>query len=185
MPAPNIMTERLILRQWNQDDLSYFSKINADKKVMEFFPSTLSSEESNALAEKIQKELQEKNYGLWAVEVKDIAPFIGFIGLHYQDFPSSFTPCIEIGWRIAYEHWGKGYAFEAGSKVAEYAFNVLNLDEIVSLTSVINTRSRRLMEKLGMIYNPEDDFNHAKLPEGHPLRPHVLYRLKNWNTPKF
>lgn len=153
--------------------------MNADACVMEYFPSTLSKEESDSLAEKIQKELREREYGLWAVEVPGIAPFIGFVGLHDQDFSATFTPCIEIGWRLAYEHWGKGFAFEAASKVVAYSFHVLNLQELVSFTAVKNQRSRKLMEKLGMTRNPEDDFEHPKLPEGHPLRPHVLYRLKN------
>jgi 3-dehydroquinate dehydratase/shikimate dehydrogenase len=179
MPAPSLFTKRLILRHWRQEDLPPFAKMNADHRVMEFFPSTLSEEESNALANRIQKELQEKPYGLWAVEVKNIAPFIGFVGLHYQDFPAPFTPCIEIGWRLAFEHWRKGYAFEASTAVIQYTFETLALEEIVSFTSVKNERSRGLMEKLGMKHDPQDDFEHPKVSENHPLRPHVLYRLKN------
>lgn len=179
MPAPSLSTKRLILRQWKDEDLPLFTKINADTHVMDYFPSPLTIEESNSLAEKIRKELSEKDYGLWAVEVVGVAPFIGFIGLHYQDFPAAFTPCIEIGWRLAHEHWGKGYAFEAATKVIDYAFNTLKLKELVSFTTVANKRSRRLMEKLGMTRNPEDDFKHRKLPENHPLSPHVLYRLRN------
>ncbi len=179
MPVPTLKTKRLILRQWKPQDLSEFAKMNADKRVMEFFPSPLTREESDSLAEKIQWELEERDYGLWAVEVIGGAPFIGFVGLHYQDFPASFTPCIEIGWRLAYEHQGKGYAFEAASKVKKYGFEDLKLEEIVSFTSARNIRSIKLMEKLGMTRDPKDDFNHSKLPEGHPLRPHVLYRLVN------
>lgn len=181
MPAPTLSTNRLVLRQWKNSDLPLFAKMNADKRVMEYFPSPLSTEESNSLAEKIEQELQEKEYGLWAVEVPNIASFIGFVGLHYPGFTAHFTPCIEIGWRLAFEYWGKGYGFEAATRVIEYAFNTIKLKEIVSFTAVSNIRSRKLMEKLGMTHNPEDDFEHPLLSENHPLRSHVLYRLRNKN----
>ncbi len=179
MPAPSLTTKRLLLRQWKEEDLPFFAQMNGDERVMHYFPSTLSVEKSKDLADRIQKELKEKEYGLWAVEVVGVAPFVGFVGLHYQDFPAPFTPCIEVGWRLGFEYWGNGYALEAAQKVIEYAFDVLKLPEIVSFTTMTNQRSRKLMEKLGMIYNPRDDFQHAKLPTNHPLRPHVLYRLKN------
>ena len=179
MLAPILTTKRLLLRQWKESDLPLFAKMNADARVMEYFPSTLNREESNSLAQRIQQELKEKEYGLWAIEVVGAASFIGFVGLHYQAFSAAFTPCIEIGWRLAYEHWGKGYAFEAASKVTEYAFQTLKLRELVSFTTVGNQRSRKLMERLGMTRRLEDDFEHPKLPKGHPLRPHALYRLKN------
>lgn len=177
--APSLSTERLLLRQWKDDDLSVFARMNANKEVMEYFPATLSTKESDALARKIRKELSEKKYGLWAVEVKGVAPFIGFVGLHYQDFPATFTPCIEIGWRLSNEYWSKGYAFEAATKVIDYAFNDLKLEELVSFTTKKNQRSRKLMEKLGMTHHLDDDFEHSSLHEGHPLRSHVLYRLVN------
>ena len=179
MSAPNFQSKRLLLRAWKDEDLSFFAKMNADKRVMEYFPSTLSIEESDELAKKIRWELNEKPYGLWAVEVLDTASFIGFVGLHYQDFLASFTPCIEIGWRLAYDYWGKGYAFEAAHIVVDYAFNTLKLYELVSFTTTQNQRSRKLMEKLGMTRSPKDDFNHPKLPENHPFSLHVLYRLRN------
>ncbi len=179
MPAPSLTTKRLLLRRWKEEDLPLFAQMNADERVMQYFPSILSVEESNALAEKIQKELEEKEYGLWAVEVVDVAPFVGFVGLHDQDFPAAFTPCTEIGWRLDFEYWGNGYAFEAAQKVVEYAFDTLKLPEIVSFTTAANQRSRTLMKKLGMTYNPQDDFQHPKLAVNHPLRPHVLYRLGN------
>lgn len=181
MAAPSLTTKRLILRQWKDSDLPLFAKMNADARVMEYFPSVLSREESDSLAEKIQKELIEKEYGLWAVEVSGVAPFVGFVGLHYQDFPAAFTPCIEIGWRLTHEHWGKGYALEAAEKVVDYAFNILRLEEIVSFTTSNNKRSWNLMEKLGMTHNPEDDFYHTKIPKDHPMAFHVLYKLKNPN----
>ncbi|MFA6119189.1 MAG: GNAT family N-acetyltransferase [Parachlamydiales bacterium] len=185
MPAPVLTTKRLILRHWRESDLIAFSKMNADPRVMEFFPKTLSKAESDEIAKKLIKELKEKDYGLWAVEAKNIAPFIGFIGLHSTDYDTSFTPCIEIAWRLAYEHWNKGYATEGAKEALDYGFNKLKLKEIVSFTAIKNLRSRKVMEKLGMVHNPKDDFNHPKLPLDHPLSLHVLYRLNNPNFKKF
>ena len=181
MPAPNLYTKRLILRKWENEDLLIFANMNKDLRVMEFFPSVLSEKESNLIAQKIIKELQEKEYGLWAVELKETSSFIGFVGLHQVDFVAPFTPCIEIAWRIAFDYWRKGYAYEAASKVIDYAFDILKLKEIVSFTTVSNIRSRKLMEKLKMTHDKKDDFDHPKLSKNHPLHKHVLYRLKNPN----
>ena len=177
MSAPQLQSNRLILRQWGDDDLPYFASLNADPRVMEFFLSTLSKQESDDLAKRIQKELKSKPYGLWAVEIPTVASFAGFVGLHEATFKAHFTPAIEIGWRLAYEHWGKGYAQEAANTVIDYAFNALNLSEIVSFTYAGNHRSIKLMERLGMKRNPDDDFDNPNLPGGHWLKPHVLYRL--------
>lgn len=179
MPAPILETPRLFLRHWKEEDLALFAHLNQDPRVMEYFPSILSKKQSDQLARSIEKELTEKEYGLWAVELKKAHAFIGFVGLHYQDFPAHFTPCIEIGWRLMYDAWGKGYAFEAASKVLEYAFHELYLKEVVSFTAVDNIRSRKLMERLNMSYHKEDDFEHPKLSKSHPLRLHVLYRKKS------
>lgn len=184
MPAPDMQTKRLLLRNWKKEDLISFQKLNADPRVMEHFPSPLSKEESDALAGKIMRELEKKSYGLWAVETLKDHHFIGFVGLHYQDFPAPFTPCIEIGWRLSFDAWGKGYAFEAAKKVIEYAFETLQLKELVSFTAASNDRSIRLMERLGMTHDPKDDFEHPKIPQGHPLRNHVLYRLKSHSNGK-
>ena len=176
MPASTLETKRLILRHWESKDLPLFAKMNADPAVMEFFPAPLSKEESDDLAVKIQGELQEKEYGLFAIQVKEGPSFIGFVGLHYQNFTAPFTPCIEIGWRLDVPYWGKGYAFEAAEKVLSYAFEELQLKKVVSFTSKKNLRSMKLMEKLGMIRS--EDFMHSSLPENHPLRPHVLYEIE-------
>lgn len=144
---------------------------------MEFFPSLMTAEESNAFAEKIIIELQEKQYGLWAVEIPNVASFIGFIGLHYQDFPAKFTPCIEIGWRLAYEYWKKGYATEGGKAALDYGFNTLGINEIVSFTYEKNQRSTAVMNRLGLTRQPQNDFEHPKLAPGHWLRPHVFYHI--------
>lgn len=179
MPAPIIKTERLILRQWTDADLPLFAAMNADPDVMEFFPAPLSVEESNQLADKIQKELREKEYGLWAVEVPEVSQFIGFIGLHLANFDAPFCPCVEIGWRLAKEFWGKGYATEGAKAALEYAFNTLDLEEVLSFTAEINKRSRKVMQRLGMRHDPTGSFDHSMVPDGHPVKHHVLYRLRN------
>lgn len=177
-----LKTKRLILRPWREEDLEPFAQLNADPRVMEYFPATLSKTESDQLAQRIKNKMNEKGWGMWAVSVPGIAEFIGFIGLNSEDqasFPAPFTPAIEIGWRIAFEYWGKGYATEGAKAALAYGFEILNLDEIVSFTAVQNMRSRRIMEKIGMYHDPKDDFDHPKLPKEHKLNRHVLYRLKS------
>jgi 3-dehydroquinate dehydratase/shikimate dehydrogenase len=176
-----LKTKRLILRPWKEADLAPFAELNADPKVMEYFPSTLSRQESDSLARRIQAKMEERGYGMWAVAIPGVADFIGFIGLNNEDkssFPAHFTPAVEIGWRLASDYWGKGYATEGAEAVLAYGFKNLNLEEIVSFTAVQNMRSRRIMEKIGMHHDSKDDFDHPKLPEGHALRRDVLYRLK-------
>ncbi len=176
-PTAIIQTERLILRQWCDQDLEPFAVMNADPRVMEFFPSTLSKKESNDLAKRIADKITEQSWGLWAVSIPHIADFIGFIGLAKPTFEAHFTPVVEIGWRLAFDYWGKGYATEGAKAVLKYGFQKLLLNEIVSFTAVQNTRSRKIMENIGLHHELKDDFDHPKLPEGHPLRRHVLYRL--------
>ena len=178
MKAPEITTARLILRQWHPQDRAPFAVLNADPAVMEYFPSVLSRGESDALADRIEAHFAERGFGLWAVEIPGVASFAGFIGLSVPSFQAHFTPCVEIGWRLARDHWGRGYATEGARSVLEYGFEELKLDEIVSLTTQRNLRSRRVMERIGMDHSPSDDFDHPGLPEGHPLRRHVLYRLR-------
>jgi RimJ/RimL family protein N-acetyltransferase len=178
VPAPALRTERLILRPWREEDLALFAALNADPAVMGHFPSVLTRAESDALATRIRADLAERGFGLWAVEAPGVAPFIGFIGLAVPRFEAHFTPCVEIGWRIAREHWGRGYATEAARAALAYGLGRLRLDEIASFTAVGNLRSRRVMEKIGMTHDPSDDFDHPNLPPGHPLRRHVLYRIR-------
>ena len=178
----SLTTERLLLRPWRDADLAPFAALNADPAVMEYFPTTLSRAESDAAAARIQRELSERGFGLWALELRG-GPFIGFTGLAVPSFDADFTPCVEIGWRIAREHWGKGYASEAAHRALAFGFERLGLAEIVSFTAVGNTRSRRVMEKLGMSHDPADDFEHPSLPPGHPLRRHVLYRIRRGAHP--
>ncbi len=173
----NLHTPRLHLRRWRLDDRAAFAKLNADPRVMEFFPGLLSREESDAMVDRIEGHFHKHGFGLWAVEIAGITPFAGFVGLAIPRFEARFTPCIEIGWRLAADHWNHGYATEGARAAIEFAFDSLQVDEVVSFTVPANLRSRRVMEKLGMTRIESDDFDHPLLPEGHPLRRHVLYRL--------
>lgn len=146
---------------------------------MEFFPALLSREESDALIDRIEMRFVDCGFSLWAAESHQNGEFIGFIGLSVPAFQAAFTPCVEIGWRLAASYWGRGLATEGACAVADYAFATLKLPELVSLTTAENLRSRRVMEKVGMTRDPAEDFDHPSLPKGHPLRQHVLYRLKN------
>jgi RimJ/RimL family protein N-acetyltransferase len=177
--APDVVlrTPRLILRRWRPSDRAAFAAMNADPAVMAHFPSTLTRAESDALADAIEAHLAARGFGLWAVEIPGVAPFAGYVGLSVPTFDAPFTPCVEIGWRLVAAHWGCGYATEAAGAVLVHAWDVLGLSEIVSFTTAGNARSRGVMERLGMRYDPADDFDHPNLPPGHPLRPHVLYRV--------
>jgi RimJ/RimL family protein N-acetyltransferase len=172
-----IRTPRLRLRSWRDDDFEAYAAMNADPRVMEFFPGVVSREESQTRFALGQARMAEHRYGFWPVEVIGGAPFIGMVGLANPDFSAPFLPAVEIGWRLAAEHWGRGYATEAARAVLAYGFERLALSEIVAFTTPTNVRSRRVMDKLGMRCSPGDDFLHPKLPDGHPLQPHVLYRL--------
>lgn len=172
-----IETDRLLLRAWQQADRQPFAEMNADERVMEYFLKPLTSSESDGLVDYIERHFEKHRFGLWAVEVKSTKTFAWFIGLLVPDFEAHFTPCVEIGWRLAYPFWGQGYATEGARAVLDFAFNVAQLDEVVSMTTIENLKSRRVMEKLGMTYDVDDDFEHPSLPEGHPLRTQVLYRL--------
>jgi RimJ/RimL family protein N-acetyltransferase len=173
-----LTTARLLLRQWREEDAEPFTAMCADPEVMRYFPKLLTREESDALIENQRLLLELRGWGLWAVEVVGVAPFAGYLGLAEPQFDAHFTPCIEVGWRLAREHWGHGYATEAARAAVAFGFDELELDEIVALTTPANVRSRRVMERLGMMRDPADDFEHPLLPPGHPIRPHVLYRLR-------
>jgi len=172
-----IDTERLHLRRWRFFDRPPFAALNADPEVMEFFPSTLTEEESDAFVDRIRAQFDEHGFGLWALEVAGQGEFIGFTGLAVQTFDAPFNPSVEVGWRLARSAWGKGYAIEAARAAVADGFERLGLEEIVSMTSVLNVRSQSVMERLGMIRDPADDFDHPNVAAGSPLRPHVLYRL--------
>ena len=171
-----IQTNRLGLRKWKPEDLVPFAEMNSDPKVMEFFPHTLTKEESDAFANKIINDFNAKGFGLYAVDELSSGEFIGFIGLSIPTFESNFTPCVEIGWRIAHRFWGKGYAPEGADACIKYANETLNILEIVSFTATINKKSIRVMEKIGMNYC--GTFNHPKVDINSVLCEHVLYKLE-------
>jgi RimJ/RimL family protein N-acetyltransferase len=177
--SQELRTDRLLLRRWRAADRAPFAAINADPRVMEFFPSTYTREESDAAVTRIETHFAEHGFGLWAVEIPGITSFAGLVGLTIPRIETHFTPCVEIGWRLAAEHWGRGYATEGARAALRFGFDELELSEIVSYTSVENLRSRRVMEKIGMTHCPDDDFDHPMVPQGHPFRRHGLYRMAN------
>ena len=175
--VPLLQGKRVKLRDWVDADREAFAALNADPNVMRHFPATLTREESDRLADRIQDDLRREGFGLWAVEVPGEAPFIGFVGLSRPRFEAHFTPCVEVGWRLAHAHHGKGYASEGARLAVAFGFEACGLAEIVSFTPPENVASWRVMEKIGMTHDPSDDFDHPALPEGHRLRRHLLYRL--------
>jgi RimJ/RimL family protein N-acetyltransferase len=186
-----IETERLHLRQWIESDREPFARLNADPRVMEFLPSILDRAASDAMIvgvaspteNRIQTLIAERGWGLWAVELKQDKQFIGYVGLHIPTADLPFSPCVEVGWRLAFEYWGKGYATEAAQAALKVGFDRLNLPEIVSFTAINNHRSSAVMERLGMNRQAET-FEHPSLTVGHPLREHCLYRLsrEKWDS---
>jgi ribosomal-protein-alanine N-acetyltransferase len=171
-----LRTPRLVLRPWRDADDDAFSAMFSDPAVMEFLPAA-SRAEIDAFIQRIKAHFAEHGFGWWAVEVPGVAPFIGYVGLTVPRFDAHFMPAVEVGWRLASAHLGQGYATEGARAALEFGFTQLGLDEIVSFTVPANTRSLRVMERIGMIHDPAEDFDHPRLPAGHPLRRHVLYRL--------
>ena len=174
--APVLRGERVLLRGWRADDLAPFAALNADPRVMEHYPATLTRAESDAFVrDRALPAFAHRGFGPWAVEVPGVAPFIGYVGLLAPTFEARFTPCVEIGWRLAFPAWGHGYATEAARVAVAFGFREGGLDEIVSFAVPANRRSIAVMQRLGMSYDGE--FEHPRLPLGHRLRTHVLYRL--------
>jgi ribosomal-protein-alanine N-acetyltransferase len=170
-----LTTSRLILRRWRDEDRDPFAALNADPKVMEYFVAPLTREQSDDMVDRIEAHFDSQGWGLWAVEVKETQQFIGFTGL----WPPNWQPeLVEIGWRLAHDAWGHGYATEAARAALEVGFDRLGLAEIVSFTAVDNIRSQRVMQKIGMTRDPADDFDHPNVPDGHPLKRHVFYRAR-------
>jgi RimJ/RimL family protein N-acetyltransferase len=185
MSAPTLRTERLVMRGWRPSDRAPHAAMNADPRVMEHFPATMTRAESDAFVERMEGHFAEHGFGLWAVEVSGEAELIGFVGLAVPRFEAHFTPAVEVGWRLAAEWWGRGYATEAAREALRFGFDEADLAEIVSFTAPANERSRAVMRRIGMTHDPADDFDHPALPAGHRLRRHVLYRLtrERWTRP--
>ena len=175
-----IQTKRLILRPWHESDLEPFAIMNADPEVMKYFPSLLSKQESDNLALRIQEKIAKNKYGFWAVSAPGLCDFIGILGLNHLEkstFPAPFTPAVEIGWRLGSPYWNQGFATEGALACLRYDFTKLSLPEIVSFTATQNIKSRSVMEKIGMHYDPKGDFHHPKIPMEHSLSKHILYLI--------
>ena len=165
----------MILRPWRDADREPFARMNGDPRVMEFFPACLSRTESDALMDRAQAHLEKHGFTFFAAELRSSGDFIGFVGLAFEP---NFVKGVEIGWRLAAEYWNQGLATEGARAALRFGFEELHIEEIVAFTAVANTRSRRVMEKLGMTYDPADDFDHPRIAAGHLLRRHVLYRAR-------
>lgn len=172
----SIPTPRMLLRTWRESDLGPLARMCADPRVMEFFPKTLAPSESYELYRRITAHYEVHGFCPWAVEIPGVTEFAGWTGLSVPTWDAPFMPCVEIGWRFAFEFWGKGYATEAANASLDAGFNQLGLKEIVSFTSPLNVRSIRVMERIGMTRDPSADFHHPAIPKDHPLSLHVLYR---------
>ena len=172
-----IRTDRLILRRWTDADLAPFAAMNADPIVMQHMPGPMTDEASDAFANRIERHWEERGWGLWAVEVPDLAPFVGYVGLWPADYLADGM--VEVGWRLASGHWGNGYATEAAREALRFGFDEVGLDEIVSFTVPQNVRSRRVMERIGLVRDPAGDFDHPRVDQvAYPqLVAHVFYRL--------
>lgn len=169
-------SERLILRSWKEEDHTPFFNLNNDPEVVKFLPGTLSKEQNDAMIMRITSHFATHGFGFFACEYKKNSEFIGFIGLSIPQFSSDFTPCVEIGWRLAKKYWRQGLATEGAKRVLEYARDTLHLKRVVSFTVPDNTASRRVMEKIGMKYIK--DFDHPALDKNHRLSRHVLYEIE-------
>ena len=178
-----IETERLILRQWQQNDYAEFAKLTASVEVMKYFPSTLTTEQSDEGIERSKSSIKDKGFGFWAAELKQTNEFIGFIGINDPGDGYPFSPSIEIGWRLAQRFWGKGYASEGAKASLEFAFKKLGLNEIISMTPVLNSNSMKVMQRIGM-QDTKQNFIHPKLIKPHELAEHVLYKttLEQWRA---
>jgi len=176
-PILELESARLVLRQWRDSDLPDFARMCADPQVMRYFPAQLSHLESAALIGRIRGHFAEYGFGLWALQRKDTGEFIGLTGLQNVSFEAGFTPAVEIGWRLAREHWGLGYASEAAWTALRCGFDRLQLDEILAFTTETNLHSQKVMQAIGMHYATHADIEPPKVAADDPLRHHVLYRI--------
>lgn len=172
-----IKTPRLLLRHWQDTDIEPWVAMNLDPRVMEFFSSTYTRDIAVARAQERRRELDEAGHGWWVVEAPGVTPFAGIVTLNEVPFAAHFTPAWEIGWRFAPAYWHRGYATESARGVVDFAFNTLGLKEVVAMTAVSNVRSERVMQRIGMVRDPAEDFDHPRVEKGHPLERHVLYRI--------
>ncbi|MDN5852839.1 MAG: GNAT family N-acetyltransferase [Actinomycetia bacterium] len=173
-----LVTDRLVLRQWRTGDRELFAEMNASPVVMEHFPARMTREGSDSFVDRISARIDREGWGLWALEVAETGEFIGFTGLSVPSFEAHFTPAVEVGWRLSPHAWGFGYASEAARCALAYGFETLGLHEIVSFTTTTNVRSQAVMQRIGMTYDPADDFDHPNVAASSPFNRHVLYRAR-------
>lgn len=173
-----LRTQRTLLRQWKDSDLEPWAEMNADPEVRRHFASVLTHDEALAEAGRMRAALAQRGWGAWVLEIPGEMPFAGFVGLMVPAWSAHFTPAVEIGWRLPRPAWGRGYASEAAAAAAAFALDVLKLDELVAITVPDNEPSRRVMRRIGMTHDADGDFAHPRLPPGHRLSTHVLYRLR-------
>ena len=173
-----IETSRLILQQWEERDREPWIAMNADPRVMEFFPGVYSRERSEEVLQAMQRGLEARGYGWWAVEIRQTGEFAGMIAVDDVRYDVPFTPKREVGWRFAFAHWGNGYATEGAAAALEFARERLEWDSVVAFTAARNVRSQRVMQRLAMTHDAREDFDHPSIEAGHPLQRHVLYRKK-------
>jgi ribosomal-protein-alanine N-acetyltransferase len=176
--CPQLRTERLLLRRWSPEDRAAFAAVNGDPRVMEFLGGPLTRERSDVLADWIEAGFRARNYGFWAIEAPGVASFVGIAGLGIPRFDAPFMPAVEVGWRLDPAYWGRGYATEAAHAAIAHAFEAAGLDEVVAFTVSGNVRSRRVMERAGMVRDAAGDFEHPLIEAASPLRRHVLYRIR-------
>lgn len=178
---------RVVLRAWRKEDLAACAAMNADPEVMRYFPAPLTSAENDIMVQRIIAHFAQHGFGLWVLEIPGVLPFAGFVGLLQVGFNAHFTPAVEVGWRLVRSAWGNGYATEAAQCALQHAFMTLQLKKIVSLTVPANKRSQAVMHRLGMVSRVQDTFEHPRLPNGHPLRLHLLYRLtrEDWLAQRY
>ena len=174
---PSLRTGRLLLRPWREADVAAFVRMSADPAVMEFLSPPPDRVAAEAWVARVREHWRRRGFGQWVVEMPGDTEFVGVVGLARVAYEAHFTPAVEIAWRLARAHWGRGYATEAARAALDYGFGRLGLDQIVAVTVPANWRSRRVMERLGMTRAPEEDFDHPRLPDG-PLKRHVLYRRR-------
>ncbi len=176
--GPTLRTARLVLRPWREADREPFAAMNADPEVRRYFPSVLSRAQSDVNADFLSSRFEHTEYGPWAVEIPGVTPFAGFVGMWNVSFDDPPRGRVEIGWRLARAYWGKGYASEAARAALAFGFERCNLEEIIAFVVPANAASRAVMDRIGLVDQPAESFDHPRVPEGHPYRWHLLYRLR-------
>jgi RimJ/RimL family protein N-acetyltransferase len=182
--AHALATERLVLREWRDEDVEQFAAMSRDPDVMACFPALMSRDDCAALVERVRAHFAREGWGLWAVEVRGGPAFAGYCGLQRVPFEAPFTPAVEVGWRLARGCWGHGYATEAARAALRFGGGTLHLREIVAFLIPANVRSARVCERLGMRRDPSGDFDHPRIADGavsvggFALRRHLLYRMR-------